>query len=56
MTLEDKENYTQTVLNDYFQLKSLTETIQKYDSKESYIMKEFEEIKKISNDLNKIIN
>ena len=56
MTLEDKENYTQTVLNDYFQLKSLTETIQKYDSKENYIMKEFEEIKKISNDLNKIIN
>ena len=56
MTLEDKEDYTQAILNDYFQLKNLLQTIQKYDSKEDFVLKEIEEFETISAELDKIIN
>ena len=55
-TLEDKEDYTQAILNDYFQLKNLVETIQKYDSKKDFVLKEIEEFETISAELDKIIN
>ena len=56
MTIEDKEDYTQAISNDYFQLKNLVETIQKYDSKKDFVLKEIEEFETISAELDKIIN
>ena len=56
MTLEDKDDYTQAILNDYFQLKNLLQTIQKYDSKKDFVLKEIEEFETISAELDKIIN
>ena len=56
LAMEEKDEYYQTLLNDYFQLKSLVEIITTYDEKNNYVFDEIKEIERITNDLNEIIN
>ena len=56
LAMEEKEEYYQTLLNDYLQLKSLVEIITTYDEKNNYVFDEIKEIERITNDLNEIIN
>jgi hypothetical protein len=56
LAMEEKDEYYETLLNDYFQLKSLVEIITTYDEKNNYVFDEIKEIERITNDLNEIIN
>jgi uncharacterized protein (UPF0335 family) len=58
MSMQDdkKTEYSQTVLNDYFELRSLIELIQKYDSDKSYVIGEVKELELLGEGLNKIID
>ena len=54
---EDKKGeYSQSVLNDYFELRSLVGVIQEYDKDKEYIIGEVKELELIGEGLNKIIN
>ena len=53
---EKKTEYSQSVLNDYFELRSLIELIQKYDSDKSYVIGEVKELELLGEGLNKIID
>ena len=54
---EDKKGeYSQSVLNDYFELRSLVGVIQEYDKDKDYIIGEVKELELIGEGLNKIIN
>ena len=58
MSMQDdkKTEYSQSVLNDYFELRSLIELIQKYDSDKSYVIGEVKELELLGEGLNKIID
>ena len=58
MSMQDdkKAEYTQSILNDYFELRSLVELIQKYDSEKDYVLEEIKELGLIGEGLNKIID
>jgi hypothetical protein len=58
MSMQDdkKTEYSQTVLNDYFELRTLIELIQKYDSDKSYVIGEVKELELLGEGLNKIID
>jgi len=58
MSMQDdkKAEYTQSILNDYFELRSLVELIQKYDSEKDYVLEEIKELELIGEGLNKIID
>ena len=56
MQEDKKEEYSQSILNDYFELRSLVGLIQEYDSEKDYIIKEIKELELIGEGLNKIIN
>ena len=58
MSMQDdkKTEYSQTVLNDYFELRSLIELIQKYESDKSYVIGEVKELELLGEGLNKIID
>jgi hypothetical protein len=56
MQEDKKEEYSQSILNDYFELRSLVGLIQEYDSEKDYVIKEIKELELIGEGLNKIIN
>ena len=56
MQSDEKAEYSQSILNDYFELRSLVEIIQKYDAGKEYVIEEVKELKQIQESLNKIIN
>ena len=56
MQSDEKAEYSQSILNDYFELKSLVEIIQKYDAEKEYVIEEVKELQQIQESLNKIIN
>jgi hypothetical protein len=56
MQEDKKEEYSQSILNDYFELRSLVGLIQEYDSEKDYVIKEIKELELIGESLNKIIN
>ena len=58
MSMQDdkKGEYSQSILNDYFELRSLVELIQKYDKDKNYVVEEVKELELIGEGLNKIIN
>jgi hypothetical protein len=58
MSMQDdkKAEYSQSILNDYFELRSLVELIQKYDNDKDYVTVEVKELQLIGEKLNKIIN
>ena len=56
MQEDKKEEYSQSILNDYFELRSLVGLIQEYDSEKDYVLKEIKELELIGEGLNKIIN
>ena len=56
MQEDKKAEYTQSILNDYFELRSLVGLIQEYDSEKDYVIKEIKELELIGEGLNKIIN
>ena len=58
MSMQDdkKGEYSQSILNDYFELRSLVELIKKYDKDKNYVIGEVKELELIGEGLNKIIN
>ena len=56
MQSDEKAEYSQSILNDYFELRSLVEIIQKYDAEKEYVIEEVKELQQIQESLNKIIN
>ena len=56
MQEDKKEEYSQSILNDYFELRSLVGLIQEYDIEKDYVIKEIKELELIGEGLNKIIN
>ena len=64
MKPQDKKHYISLIftpdefkiLNDYFELRSLVELIQKYDSEKDYVLEEIKELGLIEEGLNKIID
>lgn len=58
MSMQDdkKAEYSQSILNDYFELRSLVELIQKYDNEKDYVIVEVKELQLIGERLNKVIN
>ena len=54
--LENKNNYTELILNDFIQLRDLVKTINIYDSNEEYVLGETKNIEELSIQLDKIIN
>ena len=56
LSLENKNNYTELILNDFIQLRNLVKTINIYDSNEEYVLGETKNIEELSIQLDKIIN
>ena len=56
LSLENKNNYTELILNDFIQLRDLVKTINIYDSNEEYVLGETKNIEELSIQLDKIIN
>ena len=56
LSLENKNNYTELILNDFIQLRDLVKTINIYDSNEEYVLEETKNIEELSIQLDKIIN
>ena len=54
--IKKQKEYSQSILNDYFELRSLVGLIQEYDSEKDYVIKEIKELELIGEGLNKIIN